>query len=96
MGQPRVTDTLCAPGVTEEELLCVAASAEKPSEHPLAHAIVEESQARHIPLCPVSGFRSVPGGGSHGRGQGPGSGWTMQCEPLRWLKTTGGSYYGIV
>ena len=63
MGQPRVTDTLCAPGVTEEELLCVAASAEKPSEHPLAHAIVEESQARHIPLCPVSGFRSVPGGG---------------------------------
>lgn len=63
MGQPRVTDILCAPGVTEEELLCVAASAEKPSEHPLAHAIVEESQARHIPLCPVSGFRSVPGGG---------------------------------
>ena len=63
MGQPRVTDILCAPGVTEEELLCVAASAEKPSEPPLAHAIVEESQARHIPLCPVSGFRSVPGGG---------------------------------
>lgn len=63
MGQPRVTDILCAPGVTEEELLCVAASAEKPSEHPLAHAIVEESQARHIPLCPVSGFRSVPGSG---------------------------------
>ena len=63
MGQPRITDILCAPGVTEEELLCVAASAEKPSEHPLAHAIVEESQARHIPLCPVSGFRSVPGGG---------------------------------
>ena len=63
MGQPRVTDILCVPGVTEEELLCVAASAEKPSEHPLAHAIVEESQARHIPLCPVSGFRSVPGGG---------------------------------
>ena len=63
MGQPRVTDILCAPSVTEEELLCVAASAEKPSEHPLAHAIVEESQARHNPLCPVSGFRSVPGGG---------------------------------
>ncbi len=63
MGQPRVTDILCAPGVTEEELLCVAASAEKPSEHPLAHAIVEEARTRHIPLCPVSGFRSVPGGG---------------------------------
>ncbi len=63
MGQPRVTDILCAPGVTEEELLCVAASAEKPSEHPLAHAIVEEARTRHIPLCPVSDFRSVPGGG---------------------------------
>ena len=60
MGQPRVTDILCAPGVTEEELLCVAASAEKPSEHPLAHAIVEESERRHIPLCPVSGFRCRP------------------------------------
>ena len=63
MGQPRVTDILCAPGVTEEELLCVAASAEKPSEHPLAHAIAEEARTRHIPLCPVSDFRSVPGGG---------------------------------
>ena len=39
---------------------------------------------------------TVPGRGSHGRGQDPGSGWTMQCEPLRRLKTTGGSYYGIV
>ena len=35
-GKPVVTDCRPAPGVTEEELLCVAASLEKPSEHPLA------------------------------------------------------------
>ena len=63
MGQPRVTDILCAPGVTEEELLCVAASAEKPSEHPLAAAIVEESRRRGLPITSVGGFTAV-----HGRG----------------------------
>lgn len=62
-GTPQVTDVLCAPGVTEEELLCAAASLEKPSGHPLADAIVQEAARRSIPLCAVSDFNAVPGGG---------------------------------
>ena len=62
-GTPQVTDVLCVPGVTVEELLCAAASLEKPSGHPLADAIVQEAARRSIPLCAVSDFTAVPGGG---------------------------------
>ena len=62
-GKPQVTDVLCAAGVTEEELLCAAASLEKPSGHPLADAIVQEAERRNIPLCAVSDFAAVAGGG---------------------------------
>ena len=61
-GKPRVTDVLCAANVTEEELLCAAASLEKPSGHPLADAIVQEAERRSIPLCAVSDFAAVAGG----------------------------------
>ena len=62
-GLPKVTDILCAEGVTAEDLLCVAASAEQPSEHPLARAIIDEAKERRVPLCAVSDFTAVPGGG---------------------------------
>ena len=62
-GKPRVTDVLCTANVTEEELLCAAASLEKPSGHPLADAIVREAERRSIPLCAVSDFAAVAGGG---------------------------------
>ena len=62
-GKPRVTDVLCAANVTEEELLCAAASLEKPSGHLLADAIVKEAERRSIPLCAVSDFAAVAGGG---------------------------------
>ena len=62
-GLPKVTDILCAEGVTAEDLLCVAASAEQPSEHPLARAIIDEAKERRVPLCAVSDFSAVPGGG---------------------------------
>ena len=62
-GKPQVTDVLCVPGVTEDELLCAAASLEKPSGHPLADAIVQEAARRSIPLCGVSDFTTVSGGG---------------------------------
>jgi len=62
-GHPRVTDICPVGDTTVEELLCVAASAEAPSEHPLSRAIVTEADERNIPLCPVSGFRAVSGGG---------------------------------
>ena len=62
-GKPRLTDCLAAPEVTEEELLCVAASVEQPSEHPLSRAVTEAADERSIPLCDVADFTAVPGGG---------------------------------
>lgn len=62
-GKPQVTDILCAEGITTEDLLCVAASVEQPSEHPLAQAVIDEAKERRIPLCAVSQFAAVPGGG---------------------------------
>ena len=62
-GKPRVTDLYPNEGTTPEELLCIAASLEKPSEHPLADAIVREAEERNIPLVPAEGFQAV-----HGRG----------------------------
>ena len=62
-GKPRLTDCLAASDVTEEELLCVAASVEQPSEHPLSRAVTEAADERNIPLCDVTDFTAVPGGG---------------------------------
>ena len=62
-GKPRLTDCFAAEGITEEELLCVAASVEQPSEHPLSRAVTEAARERRIPLCDVTDFTAVPGGG---------------------------------
>ena len=69
-GKPKVTDLYPLGKTTAEELLCVAASLEKPSEHPLGAAIVEEAANRNIPLCPVEKFRAVHGKGVQGSIQG--------------------------
>ena len=69
-GKPRVTDLLCAGGMTEDTLLSAAASLEKPSEHPLAGAIVAEAEKRGLALRPVSGFAAVAGGGVTARAEG--------------------------
>ena len=69
-GKPRVTDLLCAGGMTEDTLLSAAASLEKPSEHPLAGAIVAEAEKRGLVLRPVSGFAAVAGGGVTARAEG--------------------------
>jgi cation-transporting ATPase V len=54
-----------APGVSEDELLQLAASAEAASEHPLALAIVKAARERGLELAEMSGFRSLPGQGVH-------------------------------
>lgn len=69
-GKPRVTDIYPLGSATAEELLCVAASLEKPSEHPLGAAVVEEAERRQIPLCPVGEFEAVHGKGVRGTIQG--------------------------
>ncbi|WP_302496215.1 heavy metal translocating P-type ATPase [uncultured Flavonifractor sp.] len=65
-GKPAVTDCIPAEGVTEEELLCVAASLEKPSEHPLAEAILTEAEKRNISLAPIQDFQALSGRGVRG------------------------------
>ena len=69
-GKPRVTGLYPAGNTAAEELLCVAASLEGPSEHPLAAAIVEEARQRGVPLAPVTGFTAVHGRGVKGSIQG--------------------------
>lgn len=69
-GKPAVTDLLPENGYTEEEFLCIAASLEAYSEHPLADAIVRCAQERNIPLCTVEQFEAVPGKGVQGIIQG--------------------------
>ncbi|MFD0899270.1 heavy metal translocating P-type ATPase [Actinomadura sediminis] len=62
-GVPQVTDVvpLDASGLTGDELLALAAGAERPSEHPLARAVVEA--ARDLDVPPAEGFHSTPGTG---------------------------------
>lgn len=62
-GKPKVTDMAAAEGVGEERLLQIAASIEKPSEHPLADAIVEKAKDDGIALIPTESFTSVSGRG---------------------------------
>ncbi len=62
-GKPRVTDILTAKDRSEEELLAIAASMEKPSEHPLSEAIVENAMERGIVLTDAVDFRAIPGKG---------------------------------
>jgi Cu+-exporting ATPase len=69
-GRPRLTSVLAAPGVTEAELLRLAASLEGGSEHPLAAAIVHGAQERGLRLSAPTDFRSVTGKGVAGRVDG--------------------------
>jgi len=56
-----------AGGISEDKLLSLAASAERPSEHPLARAIVNAAEEKGVPLAEVSAFRATAGGGVEGQ-----------------------------
>ncbi|MGW1157695.1 heavy metal translocating P-type ATPase [Streptomyces sp. NPDC002519] len=64
-GTPRVTDIrpLTGSGLTEDDLLVLAATAEHPSEHPLARAVVDAARTRGLTLPAAEDFRSTPGVG---------------------------------
>ena len=62
-GQPAVTDVVCDPGMNENELLRLAASVEKGSEHPLGEAIWAEATNKGLELAELSGFRAEAGQG---------------------------------
>ncbi|MBM7489504.1 heavy metal translocating P-type ATPase [Micromonospora luteifusca] len=64
-GRPQLSTIrpLSGAGIDEQELLALAASAEDPSEHPLARAIVAAARDRHLTLRPALLFTSAPGFG---------------------------------
>jgi P-type Cu+ transporter len=68
-GKPHVDSIRRIEGaeLPEEAILSLAASVERSSEHPLAHAIVQAAEERKLPFGPVSDFEASPGGGVKGR-----------------------------
>lgn len=62
-GKPVVTDILTNGVISEEDLMIIGASIEKPSEHPLADAIVEKAKDMNLTLKKVDNFNSVSGMG---------------------------------
>ncbi len=62
-GEPRVTDVLPAPGVTEQALLTAAAALENKSEHPLAKAVTAHAGDLALQAPEVTDFRALPGNG---------------------------------
>nr|WP_131835042.1 heavy metal translocating P-type ATPase [Ancylobacter aquaticus] len=69
-GRPSLTAIVTAEGVEEAESLRLAAAVERPSEHPLAHAIVSAAQARGLDIPKVRGFDSPAGKGAYGLVEG--------------------------
>ncbi len=69
-GAPEVTDVIPASGFTAAELLRLAASAERDSEHPLGQAIVAHAKALSIPLEQAADFRAIAGHGVQARVSG--------------------------
>src|SRR3979409_138811 len=69
-GKPKVVATVAAAGFQESEILKLAASVERASEHPLADAIVRAARERHLDLSKVEEFDSPTGKGAIGKGDG--------------------------
>lgn len=70
LGKPQITDVLTFHGLTENELLELAASAERYSEHPLAEAVCRRAQERGLSFQTIDHFEAVPGFGVRARVNG--------------------------
>jgi len=62
-GEPRVTDIITLPSSSQDEILRLAASAERGSEHPLGEAIVKAALEKKLEVSPASDFNAIPGHG---------------------------------
>ncbi len=62
-GKPEVTDIITASGINRTNLLRIAASGEKGSEHPLGEAIVRGAKKENLEFLPVEAFEAIPGHG---------------------------------
>ena len=70
LGRPALAWVQALPGFAEDDVLCLAASLERSSEHPLAHAVVTAAAERGYTLREPEGFASLPGLGVSGRVRG--------------------------
>jgi Cu+-exporting ATPase len=86
-GKPRVDHVTRfeTAGLSENNLIQIAASVESASEHPLARAIVRAAEERHVSLSPVTDFRATPGGGAEGRIEND----TVYLGALKFLEARG-------
>ncbi len=90
LGKPMVTDVVTS-GVAEEELLRVAASAERGSEHPLGEAVVEAAKQKGLALEEVSQFNALPGHGVEAQVNG----FTVTLGNLALMQERGFSLNGL-
>ncbi|NLJ90459.1 MAG: cadmium-translocating P-type ATPase [Clostridiales bacterium] len=69
-GKPKVTDIIVFNDMDKDRFLELAASIEKPSEHPLAEAIISKAKEKNIPIRDVEEFRAISGRGIYARVSG--------------------------
>jgi P-type Cu+ transporter len=86
-GKPTVENVIAfeSSGLSESEIVRLAASLEAASEHPLARAIVRAAQEKQLTLAPVSDFRATAGGGAEGRVQNK----IVRVGTLKFLESSG-------
>lgn len=90
-GQPAVTDVVTRDGVTGNELLRLAASVEKGSEHPLGEAIWAQATTRGLPLSEPAGFKAEAGHGVEAEVEGR----RVAVGNLRMMEARGYSLNGL-
>ncbi len=88
-GQPEISNTLCAPGYTAQEVLSLAASLERYSRHPLARAITDAAKTTGAEILEASEVHEIPGQGLKGTVRGR----TVRITGRKFL--TQGSFKGL-
>jgi Cu+-exporting ATPase len=91
VGKPSVTDTVPADGLNSDQVLHLAASVEKGSEHPLGEAIVNEARNRSIALSDPQDFRAISGQGVKAKVDGT----TVLLGSGRFITENGGDLGGV-
>ncbi|MFC1989848.1 heavy metal translocating P-type ATPase [Chloroflexota bacterium] len=90
-GEPRVTDVIAVPTSSHEEVLQLAASAERGSEHPLGEAIIKAALEKELELSSASDFTAIPGHGIEASVEGK----KLLLGNLRLVKDRGLSLGGL-
>jgi P-type Cu+ transporter len=91
-GTPELTNVAVVDGLHETQLLRLAASAERASEHPLGEAIVRGANDHGIPLAEIDAFEAVSGSGIRARIEGR----DVLVGSLRFLSESGVSGDGLL